>query len=631
MGGVKLGLGFGVGGGILSMLEKIPSALQSSVSRAMDREQIDRKMAAVFKGMLPQATQFAKSFADQIGSSETPMKNILSRAQDTMVPMNFSRRQSFSISKKITQLSADLATSEGMSHQEVADRLISGMAGNTEALRRFGVIASESRIKAELMAMGMSKATGVALQQAKSLAILNIAIRGTRDSQGAAASASGSLQRELESIDGTWQDLSSDLGEILLPSLANLTRFFREFAASVRTSLPDMRLLGRSLGESFGKLLEKLEPVRTQAIEFIGALGEQLKQFVGWVSGLADNWQGWSKLYSGIVDKLKEAADAFGELIAKAVTQGVHAGLTAFRDGTAAAAASSIASGAHQVAMTPMSIMQSMIRGVWNGASAPSMGGESTTTPDGTAGAARPLNIQGHGSHIGGQIANSIRNGVRPKEPAATTSAGDPESNVFDWMNQFIGRKDKETTKLKTERMEGFWSPGMQALGGGLRSAFNMLTGSHNAMIQSPNAPVSIPSNAAGWLNYVENKDQYQGMANLLKYGQVTPPKERFQGEAVPNLFRGLFAIGQKLVDNVSPEKALAQESKLLGGRVHYVGIQDLQSHLQSALNEGESERDKLKLEIMKKNLEAASKTAEAMAGFPAAVSQALANAFSYD
>ena len=61
---------------------------------------------------------------------------------------------------------------EGITEFESADRIVSGMVGNHEALRRFGVIITETSLSAKLMEMGIKGGSRAATEQQKVLAEL---------------------------------------------------------------------------------------------------------------------------------------------------------------------------------------------------------------------------------------------------------------------------------------------------------------------------------------------------------------------------------------------------------------------------------------------------------------------------
>lgn len=290
---IILGIFQGVGQSLYSTLASTLTlpfrTFWDSIAASSERAGIDRKFKAVFAELEGDAAKWSRSFAHEIGRAVVDVKNIMSRFQDTLVPVGFDRSMATATSKTLSRLSTDLSASENITQTEAADRIVSGMVGNHEALRRFGVIITENSLKAQLMKMGIEGGTKAATEQQKVIARLNILLEGTRDAQGTAARAAGAFAMESQALHGVVQGLAASFGDVFTPSLARGSKFLREMISDANVAMGDTATLGESLARSFENVLDRLEPLRNDAIAIFEGI-----------------WKNTERLMSNIADELKD-------------------------------------------------------------------------------------------------------------------------------------------------------------------------------------------------------------------------------------------------------------------------------------------------------------------------------------
>ena len=134
--------------------------LKDSVKNAVDLGEQINKTATVFRGPGANAIkQWSKTTATGIGVSQAQALEAAGTFGNMLVPMGIARTQAAGMSKNMVNLAGDMASFNNASPEQTLDALRSGLAGETEPLRRFGVFLSQSRIQAEAMSMGLVKAT----------------------------------------------------------------------------------------------------------------------------------------------------------------------------------------------------------------------------------------------------------------------------------------------------------------------------------------------------------------------------------------------------------------------------------------------------------------------------------------
>ena len=124
--------------------------------------------------------------------------------------------QASAISQQFVKLAADMASFNNASPEDVLLALRSGLTGEVEPLRRYGVLLSEARVQQEAMAKSGKTSAKELTNQEKALARIAIIMRDTATAQGDFARTSGSLANQQRILDANVQDLKTSLGSALL-------------------------------------------------------------------------------------------------------------------------------------------------------------------------------------------------------------------------------------------------------------------------------------------------------------------------------------------------------------------------------------------------------------------------------
>lgn len=255
---LKLGLGVGLGiqavKGLASAITAPFRGLGQAILDSSEIEVIERKFKNVFEDMADDAGEFAKQYAAKIGQSQATIKSVMARLQDTFVPMGFDRKSAAGLTKNMTGLATDLAANEGISIDESMQRVISGISGNHEALRLFGVVLTEASLKAKLFEMGVEGGTEAATEQQKVLARMAILVEKTRDAHGMAGNAAGTFASEMSGLNGMLFEVSAAIGDVFKPAATAILRFFRESLVEVKKNIEVFKEWGAKVGETVSRV-----------------------------------------------------------------------------------------------------------------------------------------------------------------------------------------------------------------------------------------------------------------------------------------------------------------------------------------------------------------------------------------
>ena len=148
----------------------------------------------------------------------------------------------------LLELSSDIASFRNASPEEVIEAIGAGLRGESEPLRRFGVLLDDATLKAEAMALGIYSGNKPLTQQQKILAAEAAIYKQTGDAQGDFARTSDGLANSTRILQARMSNIVATLGERLLPVALTVSSFFLEKVIptieSLATTFSEEGLLG---------------------------------------------------------------------------------------------------------------------------------------------------------------------------------------------------------------------------------------------------------------------------------------------------------------------------------------------------------------------------------------------------
>jgi hypothetical protein len=192
------------------------------VKVASDAEETNSKFDAVFKNQSASVREWAKDFSDNVGRSTTANLGFLATIQDTLVPLGFMRDRAADMSKQVVELATDLGSFNNLPTADVVRDIQSAIVGNTETLRKYGVVASQDAIIQEALTSGLIKNKNELDATSKAQAIYNLLLQGTADAQGDAVRTAGSTANQMKKLKAQVEDLAIEFGQQLLPVVQDI-------------------------------------------------------------------------------------------------------------------------------------------------------------------------------------------------------------------------------------------------------------------------------------------------------------------------------------------------------------------------------------------------------------------------
>ncbi|MGI8423588.1 MAG: phage tail protein [Chloroflexota bacterium] len=251
----KIAGGFVVAQGLM----KLPGLFAGFIGGASSLNESLSKVSVVFGENAKEIENWAGTAAKAMGLSKGAALEAAGTFGNFLQAMGATRPEATSMSKSMVQLAADLGSFNNADPTEVLLALRSGLSGEAEPMRKFGVALSETAVKAKALEMGLS-ATGKELtEQQKIQARYAIIMEQTTTAQGDFARTSGGLANQTKILKASLKDASDQIGTALLPAIVAT-------AGALITALPVVIAFGKELAE-------KVAPAVSAVGDFLLAIG----------------------------------------------------------------------------------------------------------------------------------------------------------------------------------------------------------------------------------------------------------------------------------------------------------------------------------------------------------------------
>ena len=248
---------------------------------ASDAEEVGSKFEAVFKENTADAEAFAEALGRNIGRANTDLKSYLATLQDTFVPLGFARAEAAGLSKELVALSLDVASFNNATDKQVLEDFQSALVGNTETVRKYGVIITAANTEQEAYRLGIARVGEELTEQQKVQARVSLLLQGTTDAQGDALRTADGAANSYKAFRAALNDAGTEMGQRFLPVVTDviqeatkLVRGFAELDEGTQNLIIRGALLAGALGPvliALGKTVTLAGQLRTAYIALTAA------------------------------------------------------------------------------------------------------------------------------------------------------------------------------------------------------------------------------------------------------------------------------------------------------------------------------------------------------------------------
>lgn len=191
----------------------------SAVSGASDLGEVQSKVNQIFGEQGARALQaFAAKGATALGQTSLEVQNAAATFGVFGKMAGLAGTDLTRFATDFVSLSTDLASFHNANPSEVVEALGAALRGETEPMRRFGVLLDDASMRNQALKMGLIATTKEALTpQQKVLAAQALIMEQTKDAHGDFAKTSAGLANQQRILAAQWTEMKTTLGGALLP------------------------------------------------------------------------------------------------------------------------------------------------------------------------------------------------------------------------------------------------------------------------------------------------------------------------------------------------------------------------------------------------------------------------------
>jgi hypothetical protein len=224
--------------------------------------------------MAARAREWSDTIGESLGLNPYDLRKNVGMLNVMFDSMGLGEEEAYEMSTSLTQLANDMASFYNMDTEEAFTKLRAGITGETEPLKRLGILVDENTIKQYAMANGISK-TGKEMTQTQKLqARYGAIMQQTMKAQGDLARTMDSPTNQLRILNNQFDQAKIALGQALQPALIAVLPHVTNFATGL-ARLMRGELSGNPLSGSLLSLAGATEAIRSRIdISIIGITEE---------------------------------------------------------------------------------------------------------------------------------------------------------------------------------------------------------------------------------------------------------------------------------------------------------------------------------------------------------------------
>jgi hypothetical protein len=201
---------------------KVVDFAKDSVMAASNMAESMSKVNVVFGDTAGEVIAFSKTAASSMGMSSQAALEAAGTYGNLFQALGVNKTASQEMSVGLVQLAADLGSFNNMSTTDSLNALRSGLSGETEPLKRFGIALNDVTLKNKAMEMGFGKITGVMDPAIKAQVTYALVLEQTKLAQGDYARTADGTANTMKTLQAKFEDAKVAVGEALMPAFKGL-------------------------------------------------------------------------------------------------------------------------------------------------------------------------------------------------------------------------------------------------------------------------------------------------------------------------------------------------------------------------------------------------------------------------
>jgi vacuolar-type H+-ATPase subunit E/Vma4 len=195
------------------------SVIAPAIRAASDFEESTSKVNVIFGRASKSVKDFAKDAAVSLGQSQQDVLNAAGTFGTFGKAAGLAGEDLALFTTDFVTLSTDLASFNNTTPEEAVLAIGAALRGESEPLRRFGVLLNDATLKQEAMTLGIYDGKGALTAQQKVLAAQSAIYKQTGDAQGDFLRTSDGLANSQRTLSAIMKNFQIQLGQQMLPAM----------------------------------------------------------------------------------------------------------------------------------------------------------------------------------------------------------------------------------------------------------------------------------------------------------------------------------------------------------------------------------------------------------------------------
>lgn len=229
-------------------LGALAAVAKSATKEASDLGESINAVAVVFGDSSKEILKLSNAASKSVGLSKKDFNSLAVQFSSFATKIAGKGGQVSSVIEKLTKRSADFASVMNIDVADAAAKFQSGLAGEAEPLKKFGIDISQAAIETFAYANGIAEAGEKLTENQKVLARYGTIMEQTDKTANDFANTSGSLANQQRILDAQMTDFKATLGEALLPVIQKVTAVALKFSQWAQENPKTFQILAGAIG-----------------------------------------------------------------------------------------------------------------------------------------------------------------------------------------------------------------------------------------------------------------------------------------------------------------------------------------------------------------------------------------------
>jgi hypothetical protein len=311
--GIGLGGAMGVAGVAMMGVNVAINTVGQAVSLASDKVEAASKVNALFGDSAGIIEERSKTAADTVALSSGAYLTLAGDLGNLITNMGITGDEAANMSGDMISLAADMGSFNNASTTEVTEAMGAAFRGETEPIRRFGVMLDQAAISAKAVEMGLAAEGEELSKAARAQATYALILEQTTAAQGDLARTADGMANAQRLAAARQEEAMTKLGDVLMPVVQLLQGAFSTAMTAVIELITGVATV---VGDWIGQMQPLFEIISDVVNDGLKILLGVLEDVAGFISGPVNMALGLLGDLFGIVG---DAIGFFGDMLGGAV------------------------------------------------------------------------------------------------------------------------------------------------------------------------------------------------------------------------------------------------------------------------------------------------------------------------